>query len=87
MLLFYTVLLKILSGMANSVHPDQTTPSSGSALFAYTILLETLVYEILGHLPYLVTAQPSAYYRSNTYLFEGFISFTFIKTFSLKNIT
>ena len=46
---------KIVSGMANSVDPDQTAPSgavwSGSALFAYAILSETLVYEILGHLP------------------------------------
>ena len=42
--------------MANSVDPDQTAPSgavwSGSTLCAYTILLDTLVYEILGHLPY-----------------------------------
>ena len=40
--------------MANSVDPDQTAPEgavwSGSALFAYTILSATLVYEILGHL-------------------------------------
>ena len=40
--------------MANSVDPDQTASSgavwSGTALFAYTILLVTLVYEILGHL-------------------------------------
>ena len=46
-----------LSGMANSVDPDQTASSeavgSGSALFAYIILSDTLVYEILGHLPYL----------------------------------
>ena len=44
-----------LSGMANSVDPDQTAPSgavwSGSALFAYVILSETLVFEFLGHLP------------------------------------
>ena len=44
--------------MANSVDPDQTVPSvevwSGSALFAYDILSEILVYEILGHLPYIV---------------------------------
>ena len=43
--------------MANSVHPDQTAPSgavwSGSTLFAYAILSGALVYEILGHLPYL----------------------------------
>ena len=42
--------------MANSVDPDQTAPSgavcSGSALFAFVILSETLVYEILGHLLY-----------------------------------
>ena len=41
--------------MANSEDPDQTAPSgavwSGSALFAYGILSETLVFEILGHLP------------------------------------
>ena len=39
------LLLKKLSGMANSVDPDQIIPSgavwSGSALFAYAILLET----------------------------------------------
>ena len=49
------LFLKILSGMANSVDPDQTAPSgavwSGSALFAYAILSETLVFEFLGHLP------------------------------------
>ena len=39
--------------MANSVDPDQTAPSGfGSALFAYIILSETLVFEILGNLPY-----------------------------------
>ena len=42
--------LKMLSGMANSEDPDQTAPSgavwSGSALFAYGILSETLVMEI-----------------------------------------
>ena len=47
--------LKIFSGMANSVDPDQTATSwavwSGSALFAYAISSDTLVYEILGHLP------------------------------------
>ena len=41
--------------MANSVDPDQTAPSgavwSGSALFEYTILLDTLVYEFQGYLP------------------------------------
>ena len=41
-------------GMANSVDPDQTSPSGAvwSAQFAYVILSETLVYKILGHLPY-----------------------------------
>ena len=43
------LFLKILSGMANSVDPDQTA-SSGPALFVYTILSEALVFEILGHL-------------------------------------
>ena len=42
--------------MANNVDPDQTAPLgavwSGSALFAYVILPETLVFEFLGHLPY-----------------------------------
>ena len=41
--------------MANSVDPDQNAPVgafwSGSALFAYAILLVVLVYKILGHLP------------------------------------
>ena len=40
--------------MANSVDPDQTAPEgavwSGSALFAFAILLDTKMYEILGHL-------------------------------------
>ena len=40
-----------------SVDPDQSAPSgavwSGSTLFAYAILLATLVYKILGHLPYI----------------------------------
>ena len=43
------LFLKILIGMANSVDPDQTAPS----LFAYVILSDTLVFEILGHLPYI----------------------------------
>ena len=45
----------MLNGIANSEDPDQTAPSgavwSGSALFAYGILSETLVLKILGHLP------------------------------------
>ena len=44
--------------MANSVDPDQTV-WSGSALFAYIILSETLKFEILGHLLYI--ASPGAY--------------------------
>ena len=44
--------------MANSVDPDQTAPSgtvwSGSALFAYAILSDTLVHKILGHLLYTI---------------------------------
>ena len=46
--LFMPLFLKILSGMANSLDPDQTAPAawSGSALFAYAILSETLVYGI-----------------------------------------
>ena len=45
--------LKMLSGMANSEDPDQTAPSavwSGSALLAYGLLSETLMFQILGHL-------------------------------------
>ena len=42
--------------MANSVDPDQTAPFgavwSGSTLFAYVILSDALVFEFLGHLPY-----------------------------------
>ena len=53
------LLLKILSGMANSVAPDQTAPSgavlSGSALFAYVILSDTLVFVTFGHLLYICT--------------------------------
>ena len=45
--------------MGNSVDPDQTAPSgavwSGSALFAYAILSDTLVYKSLGYLPYAIT--------------------------------
>ena len=44
--------------MVNSVDTDQTAPSgavvSGSALFAYNILSDNLVWEILGHLLYLL---------------------------------
>ena len=44
--LFVQLFLKIVSGMANSAEPDET------ALFAYAILSDSLLYEILGHLPY-----------------------------------
>ena len=47
---------KIPSGITNSVDPDQTAPEgavwSGCTLFAYAILSDTLMYEILEHLPY-----------------------------------
>ena len=50
------LFLKMLSGMADSADPDQTAPGgavwSGSSLFAYNILSATLVFEILGYLPY-----------------------------------
>ena len=53
------LFLELRSGMAKSVDPDQTTPSgavwSGSALFAYAILLATSVYEILGLMTQLCT--------------------------------
>ena len=53
-ILLFMLFLKILSGMANSFDSDQTASKgavwSGSALFAYVILSETLVYEILGYL-------------------------------------
>ena len=42
--------------MVNNVDSDQHAPEgvvwSGSALFAYAILSDTLVYKILGHLSY-----------------------------------
>ena len=51
------LFLKIFSRMANSADPDQTALSEavlyGSVLFAYVISSETLVYGILGHLPYI----------------------------------
>ena len=49
---------KMPSGMANSVDPDQTAPEavwSGSTLFAYAILSDTLEYEIVQHLQYIVS--------------------------------
>ena len=48
------LLMKILSEMVNSVDPAQTHPEGavrpGSTLFAYVILSESFVSEILGHL-------------------------------------
>ena len=50
--------------MAKSKDRDQTAPLgavwSGSSLFAYAILLDTLVYEILGHLLYFISCELSA---------------------------
>ena len=45
------LFLKILSETAISVDPDQTAPK-GSALLAYAILSDTLVFKIFRHLPY-----------------------------------
>ena len=54
-LLFMQLFLKILSGMASTVDPEQSGSSgavcSRSTQFAYAILSGTLVYDILGHLP------------------------------------
>ena len=44
-LFFMQLFHKILNGLANSVDPD--------ALFAHAILSGTLVYKILGYLPYI----------------------------------
>ena len=45
------LFLKIISGMANSVEPNQTaslrTVRTGSAVFAYAILSESSVYKFL----------------------------------------
>ena len=50
--------LKILSGLANSVDPDQTAPEgaicSGSTVFGYAVLSETVLYKILGDLLYFI---------------------------------
>ena len=52
------LFLKMLHEMTNSVDHDQIAPSgavwSGSALFAYGVLSETLLFKILGHLLYRV---------------------------------
>ena len=61
------LFLIILSGMANSADPDQTAPS---ALFAYGILSETLVYKILGCLPHILTLYYSVHHRSSPGLLQ-----------------
>ena len=43
----------MLSGIANSEDPDRTAPDLGLHCFVHGILLETVVFEILGHLLYL----------------------------------
>ena len=48
-LIFTQLFLKMLSGMAKSVNPDQTAPSSDLGLFVYDILSETLEYKHLGY--------------------------------------
>ena len=51
--LFMQLFLKLFSGMANSVDPDQTAPSElGLHCLHYAILSDSLKYEILGHLLY-----------------------------------
>ena len=49
------LFLYLLSGMANSVDPDQTAPLGAVLYRIYTVCIyshssDTLVYEILGHL-------------------------------------
>ena len=56
----------MLRGTENSEDPDQTASGavwSGFALFAYGFLSETLVFEILGHLPYIKYLQYN-YFRT-----------------------
>ena len=54
---------KIQSGKANNVDPDQTAPLeavwSGSAQFAYAILPDTFLYQILEHLLYIYFCLPA----------------------------
>ena len=49
------LFLKILSEKANSVDPEQTVPFRSCLIWvctvSYIILSDTLVFEILGHLP------------------------------------
>ena len=55
--------------MANSVDPDQTAPSvwSGSTLFVYVILSDSLVFEFLGHLLYPQSMFLSRNKKNNVY--------------------
>ena len=57
--------------MENSVYPDQTAPSgavrSGPALFfVYVILSDTLVFEILGHLLYLLNMTTASWEKTDS---------------------
>ena len=69
--------------MANSVDPDQTAPSgavwSGSALFAYVILSETLVFEFLGHLPYMMNKASDKVNKQTLYTLHT--DYTYIHTY------
>ena len=73
--------LKILSGMANSV-PDQTAPSgavwSGPALFAYAILLENSMCEIIGHLPHLPAPVSCVSCQAKLTAWNGLLSIYFV---------
>ena len=93
-LFFMQLFLKILCGKINSVDPDQTAPEgavwSGSALFAYTILSDTLVYEILRHLPYCIypkyldTSTPN-YLFLYMYMYWNTVDFHFLKLQRTRN--
>ena len=63
---------KTLRGIANSIDPDQTTPSGAvwfeSILFAYDILSAIFVYEILGYLPYYWESSGYGHSNENVHL-------------------
>ena len=69
---------KSFAGIANSIDPDQTASlgavRSATALFAHTILLEILLYEIFGELLYilLLTLPPVSF--SYLHLFKSGIA-------------
>ena len=69
------LFLKILSGMANSVDPDQAAPSgtawSGSALFACVISSAALVHEVLVNLSYSQKPELGMSYKSSLTLQIG----------------